>query len=287
MPLHHFTTATDFLARAEPFLLAREAEHCLPLGLASALAHKPDLYSTQPYLAVATQAETVLAVAVRTPPYNLILSHIIDPAALPLVAEDVLARYGADLPGVIGPKTMSRAFAEVWHTRAGRAFRLRAAERIYRLTHVNAVAPVRGRRRAIAPSDEALLSRWLRAFQLEAFGEVDEPAILRTVRNMLTLPPALRGTFLWEVDGEPVSLTSYGGPTPRGMRVGPVYTPTEHRRQGYASALVAAVSQHLLNNGRQFVFLFTDLANPTSNHIYQMIGYEPVGDVDEYKFVAP
>jgi hypothetical protein len=49
---------------------------------------------------------------------------------------------------------------------------------------------------------------------------------------------------------------------------------------------VAGVSQYLLDSGRKFCTLFTDLANPTSNHIYQVIGYEPVCDVDEYKFIG-
>ncbi len=68
------------------------------------------------------------------------------------------------------------------------------------------------------------------------------------------------------------------------MRIGPVYTPPEQRGHGYASALVAGVSQWLLDAGNQFCFLFTDLRNPTSNHIYQVIGYQPVGDFTEYSF---
>jgi predicted GNAT family acetyltransferase len=67
----------------------------------------------------------------------------------------------------------------------------------------------------------------------------------------------------------------------------PVYTPPALRGRGYASALVAAVSQAQLDAGRRFCFLFTDLANPTSNRIYQDIGYEAVCDVDEYRFEAP
>lgn len=52
----------------------------------------------------------------------------------------------------------------------------------------------------------------------------------------------------------------------------------------YASALTAAASQDQLDAGRTYCFLFTDLANPTSNHIYQQIGYEPVSDVNMYRF---
>jgi predicted GNAT family acetyltransferase len=74
-------------------------------------------------------------------------------------------------------------------------------------------------------------------------------------------------------------------PTPNGIRIGPVYTPPGLRRRGYASAATAAASQTELDNGRRYIFLFTDLSNPTSNKIYQQIGYEPVIDIDQLGFV--
>ncbi|MBA3402395.1 MAG: GNAT family N-acetyltransferase [Actinobacteria bacterium] len=82
-------------------------------------------------------------------------------------------------------------------------------------------------------------------------------------------------------------LAGWGGKTPNGIRLGPVYTPPERRRRGYASALTAAVSAERLAAGRQFCFLYTDLDNPTSNKIYTNIGYEPVCDSVEYAFMSP
>jgi predicted GNAT family acetyltransferase len=79
-------------------------------------------------------------------------------------------------------------------------------------------------------------------------------------------------------------MAGHTGPTPNGIRVISVYTPPHLRGRGYASACVAALSQRLLDQGRKFCFLFTDLANPTSNHIYQEIGYEPVRDIDQWRF---
>jgi predicted GNAT family acetyltransferase len=63
-----------------------------------------------------------------------------------------------------------------------------------------------------------------------------------------------------------------------------VYTPPGRRGRGYATALVAALSAELLAAGRRFCFLYTDLANPTSNRIYQRIGYERVCDSAEIRF---
>src|SRR5207249_2972148 len=93
-----------------------------------------------------------------------------------------------------------------------------------------------------------------------------------------------RTAWLWAVGDRIVSLACVGGLTPHGTRVGPVYTPPADRGRGYASNLVARASQLQLDSGREFVFLFTDLANPTANKIYQAIGYEPVIDIDEYSF---
>lgn len=136
---------------------------------------------------------------------------------------------------------------------------------------------------ALGPRD--VVARWLVAFGREAVP--DDPPIAEPlgVAERWINQVGRRG-YLWEVGGVPVSLVGAGGETPRGIRIGPVYTPPEHRGRGYASALTAAASQDQLDRGRRFVFLFTDLANPTSNKIYRAIGYEPVIDMDLLRFEA-
>ena len=98
------------------------------------------------------------------------------------------------------------------------------------------------------------------------------------------LDHGLGGFGLWEDEGRPVSVVGWGGSTPNGARIGPVYTPPELRRRGYASALTAWVSAERLAAGRSFCVLYTDLDNPTSNRIYTEIGYEPVCDSFDYAF---
>jgi predicted GNAT family acetyltransferase len=158
------------------------------------------------------------------------------------------------------------------------------AQRIYQLEAVSPVRGVPGSLRRATTADRELVIDWMTAFHAEA-GSTAEPrrAALRAAETRLDSPDS--ALYFW-VDGAPVSMAGYTGPTPNGIRVGPVYTPPEHRRRGYASACVAALSQLLLDDGRRFCFLFTDLSNPTSNHIYQAIGYRPVCDVDEYRFLA-
>lgn len=101
------------------------------------------------------------------------------------------------------------------------------------------------------------------------------------------LPDRHAGLVPWEHEGAPVSLAGFAGPTPHGVRVGPIYTPPAERRRGYASPLVATLSQRLLDGGRRFCFLYTDLSNPTSNRIYTDVGYEPVCDVNVFAFDNP
>jgi predicted GNAT family acetyltransferase len=78
----------------------------------------------------------------------------------------------------------------------------------------------------------------------------------------------------------------WGRVTPNGIRIGPVYTPPEHRRHGYASAVTAGLSSRLLES-RRFCFLYTDLANPTSNKIYEQIGYRRVCEAASIAFDQP
>ena len=133
--------------------------------------------------------------------------------------------------------------------------------------------------------DRPLLVRWWGEFGVEALGalEQDDEQNGRSVDHRLTAPG--NGIALWEVDGEPVCAVGYGSPTPTGVRIGPVYTPPAHRGRGYASALTAHVSTEQLAGGRSFCFLYTDLANPTSNKIYAAIGYRRVCDSIQYAFV--
>ena len=90
--------------------------------------------------------------------------------------------------------------------------------------------------------------------------------------------------FIWEDEGRPVSMAAKNRPSSHGITVSLVYTPRDLRNRGYASACVAALSQQLLDAGWEFCTLYTDLANPTSNSIYQRIGYQPVCDSNEYDF---
>lgn len=272
-----------FLAEAGPFLAEREAEHNLLFGICSQLVRDPVTFGGGPaYLAISEVAGRIVGAAVRTPPHNLVLSEIDDLAAIePLVAD--VGEAIDSLPGVLGPGKAASAFARTWCERDGGGVTLTMVNRIYRASRATPPSDVAGSMRPYRDADHDLVIRWFDAFVQEA---LPEEATSDSSESMLVrrLGDPEGGLRLWEDDGHPVSLAGFGSRTPNGIRVGPVYTPPELRRKGYASGLVGRMTVELLEGGHRFCFLFTDLANPTSNGIYQRIGYEPVTDVEVYAF---
>src|SRR5688500_7890639 len=111
--LRRFADVARFSARAEPFLMQREAEHNVILGICANLTHGRGSLGNQepPYLATVEKDHVVLAAAVRTPPHNVVVSQTTALEALDLFARD-LHEFGQALPGVIGPTMVSRVFAD-------------------------------------------------------------------------------------------------------------------------------------------------------------------------------
>lgn len=280
MELRRYREVEQFYARAERFLLEHEAEHNLILGITTGLIQDSTHAEHQPYLAAVQDAGRVVAAAIRTPPHKLLVS-IAALDSLALIVSDAHRLYQT-LPGLLGPRDASRAFAEAWQQISRQPYRPGVAQRIYQLEAVTPVSGVPGEFRLATQADWELLVVWSVEFDAETFGEGNRQRSEREVDALLG--SNTRGMYLWQ-HGQPVSMAAYSGPTQNGIRVGRVYTPPQYRGKGYASACVAALSQYLLDSGRRSCFLYTDLSNPVSNRIYQRIGYRPVVDVDEYVFM--
>ncbi len=283
LKLSRFEDVRAFYNRAEAFLVEHEAEHNLLLGLCTTLM-LTDTYRDQPYLAYAADEDRIVGLALRTPPNNLIVSLMKDVAAVRLIAEDAYAVYGSELRGVTGPQVSSKPFAAAWQTVTGIPYQLKMKQGTYKLEAVRHPVGIAGEMRPAELEQRDLLVQWMSDFAAEAVDPISVEEAERNIDIRLESDPSLRGLRVWWDGGEPVSMAGYGGRTPNGIRIGPVYTPPALRKRGYASALTAALSQELLDSGRKFCFLFTDLGNPTSNRIYQQIGYRAVCDVDEYRF---
>jgi GNAT superfamily N-acetyltransferase len=262
------------------YLLRHEAEHCLPIGLVAQAIENPRRWDGPLTFATVERDGVPVAAAIRTPPHEPVLSRIADLDAIPHLVE--LFAGQADVSGVLAPIEAGEAFAREWTLTTGQTAEIAMSERIYALERVRPVRGVPGALRRATAADRPRLIEWNEAFVKDGFGELATPGMAERAVDA-RLHGEQSGFAFWEVGG-PVCLVGYTGPTPDGIRIGPVYTPPEHRRKGYASAATATLSQMLLDEGRRFCVLFTDLANPTSNHIYQAIGYEPVADVVVYRF---
>jgi uncharacterized protein len=264
-------TAVEFLERAESWLLRNEAEHNLVLGIAAQLTKSP---VPAAYLTTIEHDNDIAGCAFRTPPYKLSVTRMPVGAAEAL-AEDV-AQVFDDIPAVLGPEAVAAIVAEKIAERQGKRAAPGMRQRIYELRRV--VPPPRlppGRLRLAQPADAQILNEWLEAFALETdHGPGD-------IRNYTQAHIMNKTIFVWDDDG-PRTTALWSGATPHGMRIGFVYTPPEERGRGYASACVAGATQRALDSGYRFCCLYTDLSNPTSNQIYQRIGYLPIADVVDY-----
>ncbi|WP_286004135.1 GNAT family N-acetyltransferase [Geitlerinema calcuttense] len=278
MKLCRFEDIGEFWQEAQGYLLENEAEHNLLLGISHALLHYPERYPDPAYLAIAKRHNHILGVAIRTAPYKLVLSKVRDLEALRLIAED-LQGDPVQLPGAGGLIPEVEAFREIWQTLTQQTSRRVMDLRIHQLTQVEPVAKVGGYLRLATEGDRPLLLDWFTTFASE-IGEI----VLQDAEASVTSGLKRQSIYLWE-DGKPVSWASGSQSLPKAARIGPVYTPPEYRRKGYATACVAALSQQFLDRGCHSCFLFTDLANPTSNHIYQQIGYRPICDWRDYAFI--
>lgn len=281
--IHTYKDPHEWYTQVESFLLSREAEHNLMFGLSHILRHQPEVYADFYLATVKDKAGNLVGVALQTRPHNIILSHFTDTSGVKRLAESLYSHVSL-LPGVTASPAEAEAFASIWHKLSGQLYKVDMPQKIYALTQVIPPRPVAGLLRAATPDDIPLLADWYRGFVRDALHDPNPDPKDGQIWAERTFEFKQRRLFIWDIDDKPAVMVGATGPTPHGIRVGPVYTPPELRGQGYASAAVAAVSQLLLDEGRDFTFLFTDALNPTSNKIYMAIGYSYVCESVMMKF---
>lgn len=233
-------SADEFLAIAEPVYRRDPITNTVELTL---------LRSAMPddvLLLSMWQNSDVVGVALQTPPYPLACNGIPVEHA-DAVASDLM-RMLPDLSGVRGSRENAVAFADAWRSHGGPPGTVVLDERLYRLGDLQPPTGVAG-----AP-------RWAEAADRDILADRGDRFLL------------------WDVAGAPVGMALLRAAAAGVSRIGPVFTPTNRRGSGYGSAVTAAASQAPLDRGDAEVVLFADLANPTSNAIYQKLGYAPVTD---------
>jgi predicted GNAT family acetyltransferase len=253
-------------------------------SVASSVASGARKYDRYFWWIISDNQGQVVGAAMRTAPHDLVLL----PMSLPAVRElaQAVSIYDDELPGVAGPAATVREFLDAYKE-GGSAGSTRGIEEsgsqlIYALNKLE-VSKASGTLIPADQSDFDLVLGWLEAFTDEA--GITSP----NLREAIAAGLRRHSLHFWMAGGEKVSMAGHAPlvETPSGTiaRIGPVYTPKEHRSNGYASALTASLSEKLMARGAK-VMLYTDAANPTSNSIYQRIGYELIDENTSFRFLS-
>ncbi|MFJ5817483.1 GNAT family N-acetyltransferase [Streptomyces sp. NPDC093108] len=185
----------------------------------------------------------------------------------------LLAEVGKSVASVQGPRSAVAEFTAQWEQLAGMSRTSEMQQKLHQLDRL--IRPQywpAGSGRSATAADRDLLVNWFRCFAEEtgtASGDVG-PAVDYRI--------ASGGLFLWELDERPVALAGASVPAGGCVRITPVYTPQEGRKQGFGGAAVTVAVQHALSTGVDTVVLFTDATNPASNSLYEALGFSPTGE---------
>jgi predicted GNAT family acetyltransferase len=272
----------EFLSLVENLLAQNETKNNLILGLAMGLKKNLRAYGEAlPLMALVRDGfGNIGAAAVMTPPFPVVVyCEPVNRNALEALVDFLLASEW-QVSGVNGVEAVSEAFARLWQEKTGQAFRTVVRMRAYELRSVVRVEYPHGEMRLAKPHEAQLA-----ADMLNAMGD----EVVLGPRRIITAESQSRqiehgNVFFWEGAGKIVAITVANRPQIKGICLSGVYTLPEERKKGYARALVAEVSKELLRRGYDLTNLFTDLSNPTSNKIYQEVGYHPVCDYHQYEF---
>jgi RimJ/RimL family protein N-acetyltransferase len=286
-------TTTDpgqFLAGAGPFLTADPVENTVLLTIADGLRTSPATLARSatpthsgPLFGWCTDAGS--GAFMHTPGWPVVLSPMTEAAAAGLAVH--LCDQGRELPGVNGIPAIAEAFGAQWRRAMGpgAASRVFQRHRLFRLGELTPPAPPPGQARVATAADHDLLAAWNDAFHAETrnetrhLGSSGGPAV---VDQRL----AYGGQLVWETGGQLVATAARTPVVSAMARIAPVYTPPAERAKGYGGAVTVAASRAAQQAGATEVVLFTDLANPTSNALYQRLGYRPVSDRLVLSFTA-
>jgi predicted GNAT family acetyltransferase len=216
----------------------------------------------------------------RTPPHPMFVLPMPDDAALALAR--AVHERGETVGGLNGSLPAADVSAAELARLQGDTVEVAQHTRLFELGELVAPAGVPGRLREATLDDFDLAKDWVDRFMYDADVQAgrDPAAHGREEIQPEDLRKRIEGGSYWfwlDDAGERVHLTGANPPAFGVARIGPVYTPPQQRRKGYAGAAVAAVSRILLDQGAR-VCLYTDQANPTSNGVYVALGYRPVVD---------
>lgn len=282
-----YTDVHEFYNDAFDVLMRHEAQNMIILGnLIIGHEGKDKTGWRDPanwLMATVSDANGIRLTALMTPPHNITLyatDNIIEPDAVYCLIDGL---EGHEIPGVMTEKNLAECFAKAYSERKGLTCKTIMDQRIYELKEVNPDIKRTGVVRLVEEKDMYFFPYWLEAFNAsKAYGNTEMPVPLNEEEYRYRI--SAKKIYILEVDGIPVSMAGYTREMITAIGVAYVYTPPYYRGKGYATSCVAQLSQMALDRGFTRCVLYTDLLNPTSNSIYQKIGYKPICDSLMLKF---
>lgn len=268
--------AIGFLEKNEEILLRDESQNNLILGIASNMAQGKQP-TEDPIMATVFDDKSIVGQALRTSPERpLILGSLTRDAVISLSHE--LKVKNIMLSGVVGPVELAKAFASDW----SKENIIGMHQGIYEIREV--IHPqYEGEEMILATEEEFnIVEKYCVGFIKDCFPNENRESEGREAARVNIENKTLY--LLRNEKGEIVSMAANNRRSRNGATVGWVYTPEEYRKNGYASKIVAMLSDKLLKDGNKFCNLFTDLLNPTSNLIYQKVGYKKIGESMYFSF---
>ncbi|MCH4887704.1 GNAT family N-acetyltransferase [Acidaminobacter sp. JC074] len=264
MKFEVYKTPFDFYPEVQSFLYKNEVTNSLMIGILKN-ANKERDYS-QDFYCLGHDKEIKIVMVIS----GLHIIIATEDASSLKSAADFVAKADLKYPGVIGPRPFVDQFVEALNQVDSKSLSLMMSQRIYRLDKVDEINKPSGYMRFARMEDLDLLIDWTIEFAFE--GTIDREVIRKNRKADIEN----KTMFIWDDNGA-VSMTALRRSVGDGVTVSMVYTPDHERRKGYATALVAEVSLYALKS-HKYCSLYTDLSNPTSNSIYQKIGYRPIVD---------
>ena len=281
MRFERYDTTEAFADDVLEILLENEAQNNHPINIALT---KDEDSSSWLLGSIKDEKGSIVLVTARMSPFNMVLyetGNKPNKAATKLLSDELKA-MGYALPGVMAEQGLSQRFAEDYmgsSTKDGVACHSFAMSLMY-LDAVNAIDRAPGYSRELQEDDLFFAPYWARAFSEDAHVDTfDYPEMVEMLRKRLN-----KDVHYFWIDGHPVSQAVNGRNTINGAVVNSVYTPPNFRGSGYASSVVAELSQNLLERGNRFCCLFADTKNPVSCGIYRKIGYRDLCLFEEIKF---
>lgn len=285
MRVHFETDLTAFAADAVPWLRADPVYNNVASTVISSRAHGLVALEENAYWMRVMDGDRLAGIAAMTPPHPLLVPALDEDVTVALA--DGLAGPLPQLPGIGGPRAVAERFTARWSALTGAKAHLVRTSNLYRATAPVPPTGVPGHPRPIALGDIETVTDWLARFSAEIRAD-DGPPTTREARlaaqeRRLAHDPPL--TWLWERDGEIVSVAARSVPAAGVARVNAVYTPHEHRGHGYAAANVAHVTGLLLAEPDvEVAMLYADASIERNNRLYRRIGYELYGGAVEYRY---